>query len=60
MVVYLLLLVLGLVLLIQGCLLFNLLRVQRELEQKVAYMFRRKQPSTSNKPPRTGNKPKNL
>lgn len=50
--VYLLLLVLGLVLLVQSYLLVNLLQKQRELEQKVAQLARRKRPPGAKQPPR--------
>lgn len=50
--VYLLLLVLGLVVLVQSYLLFNLLRSQKELEQKVARLVRRKLPLGTKQPPR--------
>ena len=48
--VYLLLLVLGLLVLVQSYLLFSLLRSQRELEQKVARLIRRKLPPSTKQP----------
>lgn len=50
--VYLLLLVLGLVVLVQSYLIFNLLRSQKELEQKVACLVRRNLPPGIKQPPR--------
>nr|WP_242704091.1 hypothetical protein [Enterococcus sp. 669A] len=57
MVVYLLLLVLGLVLLVQSYLLFNLIRSQQELERKVAHLSRMiRKPGARKAPPRPKNK----
>lgn len=57
LVEYLLLVVLGLLLLVQSYLLFKLVRSQRDLEQKVAYLLRKRSPAGTKAPPERRKQP---